>query len=61
MIFESLWPLALLLAVPVVIIFYLLKPRGKDYRISSILLWDKIFKNQQSRTFLEKFIHNILM
>ncbi|MBD5527471.1 MAG: VWA domain-containing protein [Lachnospiraceae bacterium] len=61
MIFESLWPLALLLAVPVIIILYLLKPRGKDYRISSILLWDKMFKNQQARTFLEKFIHNILM
>ncbi|MCM1105578.1 MAG: VWA domain-containing protein [Blautia sp.] len=61
MIFESMWPLALLLAVPVVIILYLLKPRGKDYRNSSNLLWEKIFKNQQSKTFLEKFIHNILM
>lgn len=61
MIFESMWPAALLLTVPVVIILYLLKPRGRDYRISSILLWDKLFHNQQSRTFLEKFIHNILM
>lgn len=61
MIFESLWPLALLLTVPVVIVLYLLKPRGKDYRISSNLLWDKLFRNQQSKTFLEKFIHNILM
>lgn len=61
MIFESLWPLTLLLAVPVVIILYLLKPKGKDYKISSTLLWDNLFKNQQSKTFLEKFIHNILM
>lgn len=61
MIFESLWPLALLLAVPVVIILYLLKPKGKDQRISSNLLWEMLFKNQQSKTFLEKFIHNILM
>lgn len=61
MIFESLWPLALLLAVPVVIILYLLRPRGKDYRISSNLLWDQILRNQQSKTFLEKFVHNILM
>ncbi len=61
MIFESLWPLVLLAAVPVVIILYLLKPKGKDYRISSNLLWDRLLKNQQSRTFLEKFIHNILM
>lgn len=61
MIFESLWPLALLSAIPAVIILYLLKPRGKDYRISSNLLWDKLFRNMQSKTFLEKFIHNLLM
>ncbi|MCM1189111.1 MAG: VWA domain-containing protein [bacterium] len=61
MIFESLWPLALLATVPVVIILYLLKPRGKDYRISSNLLWNQLFRNLQSKTFLEKFIHNILM
>ncbi len=61
MIFENLWPLAMLLAVPVIIILYLLKPRGKDQRVSSILLWDQLFRNQQSKTFLEKFIHNILM
>lgn len=61
MIFESLWPLAFLLAVPVVIILYLLVPKGKDMKISSNLLWEKLFKNQQSKTFLEKFIHNLLM
>ncbi len=61
MIFESLWPLTFLLAVPVVIILYLLKPRGKDYRISSNLLWAQLFRNQQSKTFLEKFVTNILM
>lgn len=61
MIFESLWPLAFLLAVPVIIILYLLVPKGKDTRVSSNLLWEKLFKNQQSKTFLEKFIHNLLM
>ncbi len=61
MIFESLWPLTLLLAIPVVIVFYLLKPRGRDYRISSNLLWEKVFYDQQSKTVLEKFIHNFLM
>lgn len=61
MIFESLWPLALLLAVPVVIILYLLVPKGEDTRISSNLLWEKLFRNQQSKTFWEKFIHNLLM
>lgn len=61
MIFESLWPLFFLAAVPVIIILYLLKPKGLDYRISSNLLWKKLLKNEQSRTFFEKFVHNILM
>lgn len=61
MIFESLWPLFLLAAVPVIIILYLLKPKGEDYLISSNLLWQKLLKNQQSKTFFEKFVHNLLM
>ncbi|MBD5471882.1 MAG: VWA domain-containing protein [Lachnospiraceae bacterium] len=61
MIFESLWPLVFLAAVPVIIILYLLKPKGKDHLISSNLLWQKLLKNEQSKTFFEKFVHNILM
>lgn len=61
MIFESLWPLAFLAAVPVIIILYLLKPKGEDHLISSNLLWQKLLKNEQSKTFFEKFVHNILM
>ena len=61
MIFESLWPLFFLAAVPIIIILYLLKPKGEDYLISSNLLWQKLLKNEQSKTFFEKFVHNILM
>ena len=61
MIFENLWPLFFLAAVPIIIILYLLKPKGTDYLISSNLLWKKLLKNEQSRTFFEKFVHNILM
>lgn len=61
MIFESLWPLLFLGAVPVILILYLLKPKGTDYLIPSNLLWKKLLKNQESRTFFEKFVHNILM
>lgn len=61
MIFENIWPLLFLAAVPVIIILYLLKPKGTDYLISSNLLWKKLLKNEQSRTFFEKFVHNILM
>ena len=42
MIFESVWPLVFLAAVPIIIILYLLKPRGVDYRNSSNLLWKKL-------------------
>ena len=61
MIFESLWPLFFLAAVPIIIILYLLKPKGIDHPISSNLLWQKLLKNEQSKTFFEKFVHNILM
>lgn len=61
MIFESLWPLFFLAAVPVIIILYLLKPKGIDHLISSNLLWQKLLKNEQSRTFFEKFVHDLLM
>lgn len=61
MIFENLWPLFFLAAVPVIIILYLLKPKGTDYLISSNLLWKKFLKNEQSQTFWEKFVKNILM
>ncbi len=61
MIFESLLPLFFLTAVPIIIILYLLKPRGTDYLISSNLLWKQLLKNEQSRTFFEKFVHNMLM
>lgn len=44
-----------------IILLYLLKPKGTDYLISSNLLWKRLLKNEQSRTFFEKFVHNILM
>ena len=60
MIFESLLPLFFLTAVPIIIILYLLKPRGTDYLISSNLLWKQLLKNEQSRTFFEKFVQKNL-
>ncbi|MCM1262828.1 MAG: VWA domain-containing protein [Butyrivibrio sp.] len=61
MIFESLLPLLFLAAVPIIIILYLLRPKGRDYLISSNLLWQKLLKNEQAKTFFEKFVNNILM
>ena len=59
--FAALWPLAFLGAIPVIIILYILRPRGKDTEISSNLLWNRFFKNHQSKTFWEKFKSDILM
>ncbi|MCR4642665.1 MAG: VWA domain-containing protein [Lachnospiraceae bacterium] len=59
--FTSLWPLVFLIGIPVIILLYILKPRGKDMEISSNLLWEKLFKHRQSRTFFEKFRSEILM
>lgn len=61
MTFERLWPLLFLAAVPIIVILYLLKPRGRDRKVSSNLLWRRLLKNEQAKTFFEKFVHNILM
>ncbi len=59
--FSRLWPLAFLIAVPIIIILYILKPKGTDMKISSNLLWEKVFRNNRSKTIFEKFLHEILM
>ena len=59
--FSRLWPLAFLIAVPIIIILYILKPKGTDMKISSNLLWQKVFRNNRSKTIFEKFLHEILM
>ena len=61
MVFSSMWPLAFLAVIPIIIILYLLKPRGTDTEISSNILWEKLFKNVSSKTFFEKFVQDLLM
>ena len=61
MIFENFWPLLFLAAVPIVIILYFFKPKGKDQLISSNLLWRKSLDSDKPDSFLEKFQNNILM
>lgn len=61
MVFENLWPLIFLLAVPVIFVFYLLKQKAKDQEFSSTLLWKEIYKNIEAKHPFEKFKNNILM
>ncbi|MCR4937426.1 MAG: VWA domain-containing protein [Lachnospiraceae bacterium] len=59
--FANFWPLFFAVLIPAIVILYILKPKGKDVVISSNLLWKRIFKNMQSRTFFERFKNEILM
>lgn len=61
MTFSTLLPLGLLVLVPYLIILYFLRPRGKDTKISSNLLWKQIFERTQSRTKRSRFVRDLLL
>ncbi|MCQ2520844.1 MAG: VWA domain-containing protein [Lachnospiraceae bacterium] len=61
MTFENMWPLLFLIAVPIIIILYILRPKGVERRNSSNLLWSLLVKNRAAKTTFEKFVKNILM
>lgn len=57
----SLWPLALLIIVPLVILLYILKRNYREIQVSSSLLWSEAYKNTQANTPWEKLRVNIMM
>ena len=57
----SLWPLALLITIPLVILLYILKRKYKEIEVSSSLLWKEAYKNTQANTPWEKLKVNIMM
>lgn len=61
MTFATLLPLIALVGVPVIIILYLMKPKGTRKVVPSLLLWKNAERNDQSMTFSRRFINNILM
>jgi len=61
MTFSTLLPLGLLVLVPVIIVLYMLRPKGKERDIPSLLLWKKSIQNEHSVRFSRKLIRNILM
>jgi len=61
MTFASLLPLIALVGVPIIIILYLLKPKGVRKVVPSVLLWKNAERNERSTTFSKKLIKNILM
>lgn len=57
----NLWPLFLILLVPVIILLYILKQKGTDEEVGSTMLWLEIIRNTEATTPWEKYKHNILM
>ena len=57
----SLWPLALLITIPLIILLYILKRKYKEIEVSSSLLWKEAYKNTQANTPWEKVKVNIMM
>lgn len=57
----NLWPLFLLILVPVIVLLYILKQKGTDEEVGSVMLWQETMKNTEATTPWEKYRHNILM
>ncbi|MBO5341907.1 MAG: VWA domain-containing protein [Lachnospiraceae bacterium] len=56
-----LWPLFLLLLIPVIIIMYLLKQKAVDTPVSSLFLWREMYRNVEANTPWEKLKKNWLL
>mgnify|MGYP000851661803 CR=1 FL=1 len=61
MILHSPWGLLALLAVPVIIILYLMKQKHDDYIISSLYLWQSALQDMEANAPWQKLKKNILM
>lgn len=59
--FLRLWPLVLLISIPLLILLYMLKRKTREVTVSSTLLWDEVYKNTQASTPWEKFKNNIML
>lgn len=59
--FTYLWPLALLALVPIIVFMYLLKQKAVEHKVSSLYLWQEMYKNVEANTPWEKLKKNLLM
>lgn len=56
----ALWPLALLVTVPGLILLYMLKQNAKEHTIPSVTLWQEVYQNMQASTPWERLRNNLL-
>ena len=59
--FTNLWPLFLLITIPILVLLYILKRKYKEEVISSTLLWNEVYKNTRANTPWEKLRKNIML
>ena len=59
--FTNLWPLFLLITIPLLILLYILKRNYKEEVISSTILWSEVYKNTKANTPWEKLRRNIML
>lgn len=59
--FLYLWPLFLLLLIPIIIVMYLLKQKAVETPISSLFLWKEMYRNVEANTPWEKLKKNWLL
>lgn len=58
---SSLWPMALGVAIPLLILLYMLKRKYREKEVASSLLWSEVYKNTQANTPWEKLRNNIML
>ncbi len=59
--FTNLWPLLLLITIPLLVLLYILKRKYREEVISSTLLWNEVYKNTRANTPWEKLRKNIML
>lgn len=57
----TVWPFFLLILIPVIVLLYILKQKGIDEEVGSVMLWRETIKNTEATTPWERYRHNLLM
>lgn len=57
----NIWPLALTVFIPGIILLYLLKTKAVSKKVPALNLWKEAYENMQAQTPWEKFRHHLLM
>lgn len=61
MLFITPWGLAGLIAIPLILLLYILKQKREKVTVSSLILWQKVLRDMQARTPWQKLRKNLLM